>query len=174
MLRLLLFPCLLAWNLFAASGAEVRPLKVHAVTGEHAGQELDYAAERKAGTTVVLFVNAEQWSRPVARYVKALDSELAKRVPGAEKTEAVAVWLTGDAAQSKDYLPKAQMSLNLSKTSLTVFEGPKSGPEGWNVDIAAQLTAVIIRDGQEVARFDYRSTNDQDVPEVVKALGTKE
>jgi hypothetical protein len=178
MLRMLLLPCLVALNLFAASAAEskslVRPLKVHAVTGEHAGKELNYAAERKAGTTVVLFVNAEQWSRPVARYLKVLDSELAKGVPGAEKAEAVAVWLTEDASQSKDYLPKAQMSLSLTKTSLTVFEGPKAGPEGWNVDIAAQLTAVVLRDGQEVARFDYRSTNDQDVPDLLKALGKQQ
>lgn len=173
MLRILLFLGLVALNLASASPAELKPLKVYAVTGAHAGKELDVAAERKAGTTVVLFVNAEQWSRPVARYMKALDSELAKGVTGAEKAEAVAVWLTEDATQSKEYLPKAQMSLSLSKTDLVVFEGPKSGPEGWNVDIAAQLTTVILRDGKEVARFDYRSTNEQDVPEVVKALGKK-
>ena len=157
---------------YAAEG-EVKPLKVFAVTGDHANKAVDYAAERKTGTTVVVFVSAEQWARPVARYLKVLDTELEKGVKGAEDAAVVAVWLTDDVGQSKDYLPKAQSSLSLTKSALTVFDGAKSGPEGWNVDIAAQLTAVVIRDGKEKGRFSYRSTNDQDVPEVLKALGEK-
>jgi len=170
--------CLLAllgmlWLSSFAFAAEVKPLKVFAVTGEHAGKEVDYAAERKAGTTVVLFVNAEQWARPVARYLKTLDTQINKGIPGEEKAVVVAVWLTSDPAKIKEYLPKAQQSLDFSKTALTVFDGQVAGPDGWNADIAAQLTVVVVRDGEEKARFSYKSTNEADVPEVVQALGKK-
>lgn len=173
MLRILLAVALFLTCSECATAAEIKPLQVHTVTGEHAAKDIDYIAERKTEPTVVVFINAEQWTRPVARYLKVLDSELEKGVKGSEKAQVVAVWLSDDANHGREYLPKVQMSLNLAKTALTVFEGPKSGPEGWNVDIAAQLTVVIIREGKERARFDYRSTNDQDVPEVIKSLAAE-
>lgn len=160
-------------SLSPAYSAEVKPLKVFAVTGEHAGKEVDYTAERKTETTVILFVNAEQWSRPTARYLKTLDTQINKGIPGAEKAVVIAVWLTSEPAKIKEYLPKAQQSLDFSKTALTVFEGQVAGPDGWNADIAAQLTVVVVRDGEEKARFSYKSTNESDVPEVVKALEKK-
>jgi hypothetical protein len=169
-LSALVFATLAGSTTFAA---EVKPLKVFAVTGEFAGKEVDYAAERKADTTVTIFVNAEQWTRPAARYLKVLDTQINKGIPNAEKAVVVAVWLTNDVAKAKEYLPKAQQSLDFSKTALTVFEGQVAGPDGWNADIAAQLTVVVVRNGEEKARFSYKSTNDADVPEVVKALEMK-
>lgn len=153
-----------------AEEAGVKPLKAFAASGEFAGQEVDFVAERKGQTTVYLFVNAENWTRPVARFLKVLDGKLSDGIEGAKDAQAVAVWLTSDVAKEKEYLPRAQKSLNLGQTALAVFEGPPQGPEGWNVDVASHLTAVVVRGGKEIARFKYQSTNDTDVPDVVKAL----
>ena len=49
----------------------------------------------------------------------------------------------------------------------------KGGPVGWDVDIASSLTVVVLRGGKEIGRFKYESTNDQDVPEVIKVLKKK-
>jgi hypothetical protein len=143
------------------------------VTGEYAGKDAELTKARGDMPTVYLFVNAEQWSRPMARYLKTLDQELDKGIAGADGAAAVAIWLTGDVNKYKEYLPKAQQSMQFQKTSLTVFDGEASGPAGWNVDIAAHLTVVVTRGGKETARFSYRSTNESDVPEAVKALAGK-
>ena len=154
----------------AVQADDLKPMKVYAVTGGFEGSEVDYVAERKEKTTVYVFLAADQWTRPVARYVKKLDEEIAGGIAGAEDAQIVAVWLSDDAAKGKDYLPKAQTSLLATRTDWTVFEGQKAGPDGWNVDIAAALTTVIVRDGKEVNRFSYKSVNETDVPEAVKAL----
>src|SRR5262245_16307635 len=73
------------------SGSAIAPLKVFAATGTHEGKELDIAAERKDKATVYLFIPNDKWDRPMARYLKTLDKELAG---GKEKAEVVAVWLT--------------------------------------------------------------------------------
>jgi hypothetical protein len=154
----------------SASADELKPLKVFAVTGAHEGSEVDYVAERKEKTTAYVFVAADQWARPVARYVKKLDDEIAAGIKGAEDAHVVVVWLSDDAAKGKDYLPNVQMSLRLARTDWTVFEGQKAGPDGWNVDIAAALTTVIVRGGKESARFSYKTVNETDVAEATKAL----
>lgn len=150
--------------------ADLSPLKVWAVTGSHAGNAVDYVAERKDQTTVYLFVNGATWDRPIGRYLKVLDTKLAEGVKKSEDAQVIAVWLSDDAAKGKEYLPKAQQSLKLTRTDWTVFEGEKAGPEGWNVDVADHLTAVVVRGGKEIDRFKYKSTNDTDVPDVIKAL----
>lgn len=156
-----------------AEEAAVKPCKVAAVTGEFAGKDVDYAAERKEKPTVYLFVSAENFTRPIGRYMKVLDTQIDKGIEGARDAEVVAIWLTSDVAKSKEYLPKLQQSVQLSKTALAVFDGAPQGPDGWNVDIASHLTAVVVRGGKETARFKYQSTNDTDVPDVVKALEKK-
>ncbi len=153
-----------------ASAAEVTPLKAFAVAGGQSGKEVDYTAERKDKTTVYVFLSASDWARPVARFVKKLDTDVATGIAGAEDAQVVVVWLSDDVAKGKDYLPKAQMSLSLTRTDWTVFEGQKAGPTGWNVDIASALTAVVVRKGTEVGRTSYKSVNETDVAEVVKLL----
>ena len=99
------------------AGAAVPALKVYDVTGPHADKELDYAADRRDKPTVYLFVVADKWDRPVARFLKRLDGELAKH-PDAR---AVAVWLTDDPDATKRYLPLAQQSLQFQATALTYY-----------------------------------------------------
>ena len=54
-------------------------------------EKIDYAAERKDKPTVYLLIQSEHWDRPMARFIKAIDKELAE---GKEKAEAVGVWIT--------------------------------------------------------------------------------
>jgi len=150
-----------------AKGEKASALKVMAVTGDQENKELDYAAQRKDKPTIYVFILADKWDRPVARYLKTLDEKLGKL--GGE-SRVVAVWLTDDANQSKEYLPKAQKALKLEQTALTVFPGDKAGPDGWGVNPDASLTAVVVQHGKVAASFGYRSVNDTVVPEVETAL----
>lgn len=153
-----------------AAADPLKPFKVFVAAGNNAGTEVDIVAQRKEATTIYLFVGASNWARPVAGYIRKFDKEVATGVPGAEGAAIVVVWLSDEPAKGKEYLPKAQMSLNLSRTDWTVFEGQKAGPDGWNVDIASALTTVIVRGNKEVGRLQYKSVNELDVPEAIKLL----
>src|SRR5438128_2143481 len=88
--------------------SKVEALKAVAATGDSAGKEVDFAAERQEKPTIFVFVQADKWDRPVARFLRTLDQDLAK---SRNDVQIVAVWLTDDVEQSKAYLPKAQDSL---------------------------------------------------------------
>src|SRR4051812_16610696 len=62
-----------------ATGSKVEPLKVLVVTGDSAGKELDYATLRKDKPTIFALVQGDKFERPVARFLKVLDDELAKK-----------------------------------------------------------------------------------------------
>lgn len=159
---------------FADSGpaakADVLALKVDAVAGLVTGETKNFAAERKDQPTIYLFVQADKFDRPIARFIKVLDQELGKERPD---VQIIAVWLTDDVEKSKAYLPRAQMSLNLSQTVWSVYTGDKAGPAGWNIDVAASVTAVVADGPKVVKSFDYISVNDTVVPDVLKVLPAK-
>lgn len=150
-----------------AAGTKVEPLKVVIAAGENVGKETDVAEDRKGKPTVFVFVQADKWDRPVARFLRTLDVDLAK-----DRTEVkiIAVWLTGDVMKSRDYLPKAQESLKLSQTTWSVHPGDKGGPAGWGINVDAHLTAIVVQDNKVTASFGYRSINETDVPAVIKEL----
>ena len=79
------------------AGARAEPFRVAVAAGDRAGQEADLVAERKGEPAVYLFVRAESWDRPMARFLRTLDQELAGGIEGAEGASAVAIWLTDDA-----------------------------------------------------------------------------
>src|SRR5262249_5774623 len=89
-------------------GKKVPALKVYAVTGLEENKELDYAAERKAKPTVYIFIQADKWSRPMARFLKTLEKQVQKE---SEDAYLIAVWLTEKPDATKKYLPIAQESL---------------------------------------------------------------
>jgi hypothetical protein len=151
-------------------GSVVKGLMVFATTGEKAGNEVDFVMERKDQPTVYLFVQAEHWERPTARFMRTLDEQIAKGIDGAPEAAVVAVWLTDDVGATKEYLPRAQGSLQFQKTALAVFEGQKTGPADWSINDQAFLTAVVVRGGMVVASLGFRSLNETDVPGVVKSL----
>ncbi len=150
------------------AGEKVAALKAFGVVGPVEGKEVDLAADRKDAPTVYLFVQGEHWARPVARFVKTLDGKLKE---AGDDAAAVAVWL-GDkkADEHKEYLPRAQKSLEFDKTALAVFDGDKSGPAGWNVNADAHLTAVVVNKGKVVKAFAFVSVNETDVKAVLDEL----
>jgi hypothetical protein len=148
-------------------GDKVAELKVFAVSGDVENKEADYTAERKDKPTVYVFVRADAWSRPMARFLKKLDAAVPEAAEGAY---VVAVWLSEKPDDSKDYLPKAQQSLKFEKTALTVFPGEASGPKGWGVNPDAHLTAVVAVGGKVAASLAYMSVNETDATGVTDAL----
>jgi len=158
-----------------AVGEAVKDLKVFAVVGPVEGKDVNYIKERQDAPTVYAFVQSEFWSRPMARFLKTLDMG-AKDVD--EKAGIVAVWLSEKPDEAKDYLPKAQMSLQFQNTALAVFPGEKSGPEGWAINNDAHLTIVVVNKGKVAASLAYQSVNETDVDKVrealKKAVGKKE
>ncbi len=153
-----------------AAGSSAKACKVVALTKDDADKELDFAAQRGDKPTIFVFVQADKWDRPVARFLRTLDQDLAKV---REDVHIVAVWLTDDVTLSKTYVPKAREALKLSQTTFTVFPGDKSGPEGWAINGDAHLTAVVVEKGKVTASFGYRSVNEKDAPQVIKKLTAK-
>ena len=146
-------------------GAALPKLTVEAVTGPDEGKKLDYTTTRKDQPTIYVFIQAAEWGRPTARYLRALDQEAGKL-----KALVVAVWLTAEPDKTKDYLPKAQQSLKFESTALTFFRGEKDGPEDWGLSDRAFVTTVISTKGKVVSTFGYQSLNETDVPLVKEAL----
>ena len=152
------------------AGSKIEPLQVHVTTGDDANKKVDLAAEGKKKTIVFVFVQADKWDRPMARFLKELDKAVnAKR----NDVSIAAVWLTDDVEKSKDYLPKAQMSIQLEKTLWTVFPGEKSGPRGWDINNNAHMTVVITEAGKIGHSAGYMSVNETDVRGVMQKLPKK-
>lgn len=149
------------------TGEKVAELKVHAVIGPIEDKEVDYAAERKDAPTVYLFVNAEQLTRPTARFIKNLDTQLGE-IGG--EVAAVAVWVGGEFEKNKEFLPRANRSLQFANTALTVYDGDASGPNGWGVNSEAHLTVVVVNMGQVAKSFGFVSVNETDVRPIVAEL----
>ena len=57
-----------------AVAEKVPALKVFVATGDHENEKVDYAADRKAKPTVYVFIQADKFSRPMARFLRGLDS----------------------------------------------------------------------------------------------------
>ena len=152
------------------AGTKLKSLKVFVAAGELAGKDVDFIADRKEKPTVYVFVPAERFSRPMARFLKTLDDKLK-----AERTDVdiIAVWLTDDVPKFKDHLPRVQESLKLNRTSWCVYPGEKTGPDEWGINPDADIT-VIIADGPKVilSRGD-RSINETEAPKVFAELPTK-
>src|SRR6266404_2792185 len=119
-------------------GKKVPPLKVFDATGPNKDKEVDYAAERKDKPTIYIFIQADKWDRPMARFLRKLDEALQKEE---EDSSLVAVWLTENPEKTKEYLPVAQQSLKFQRTVLACFTGEKAGPKDWNINGDAHLTA---------------------------------
>lgn len=148
-------------------GDEIPPLKVLALTGDLEYQELDYRDERKQKPTVYVFVRAEHWSRPMARFLKTLD----EKVKGvSDQAEVIAVWRSDDPPATREYLPRARQSLQFRNTTLALFPADSKGPNDWAVTGEAFLTAVVVHKGKVAATFGYISVNETDVPKVEEAL----
>ena len=150
-----------------AADSEIKPFQVFVATGDQADKELDIVADRGDGATVYVFVQAAEWDRPMARFLKTLDSRVTRDRPDCR---IVAIWLTADQDAARQYLPKAQQSLMFERTTLTVFKGDKNGPNDWGLNSDARLTAVVSAKKRSVKSFGYRSINETYVPAVMEAV----
>ena len=80
------------------AGKRFPPSRFFDATGPKQDKEVDYAAERKDKATVYVFVQADKWDRPMARFMRKLDETLLKE---SEEVYIVAVWLTDDVDKTK-------------------------------------------------------------------------
>jgi hypothetical protein len=145
--------------------SDAAALKVSFVTGPHEGKEVDIVAERKAEPTVYLFATSDKFSRPVARFMRELDTKIGD---ANAKALVVAAWTGGDAEKHKDYLPKVQQSLKFEKTQLGYLS--TATPEGWGLNSDASLTVVVVMDKKVAAVFASASVNEKDVEKVLAAV----
>lgn len=156
-----------------AAGARAEPFEAFAATGGFAGSPIDVVTKRENEPTVYVFIQADKFDRPIARFLKVLDNELSAGIEGVPTAESVAVWLTRDVGKTKEYLPRAQQSIQLERTTLTVFEGDPAGPKGWELNLEAHVTIVVTKGGKVVKSGGHNSINEKTVPEVVAALKAK-
>jgi hypothetical protein len=153
-----------------ATDSEIKPCTVFVATGDQADKELDMVAERGDAATVYVFVQATEWDRPMARFLKNLDNRVTRDRPDCR---IVAIWLTADHDAARQYLPRAQQSLMLERTTFAVFTGDKNGPNGWGLNSDARLTAVVSAKKRSLKSFGYRSINETDVTAVMEAVPMK-
>jgi hypothetical protein len=128
---------------------------------------VDHVKERKGKPTVYVFVQADKWERPMARFLRKLDETVIK---ASEDAYVVAIWLTEDVDKTKEYLPRAQQSLKFQNTALTCFAGEKGGPKDWAIHADAHLMVVVTNKDRVAKRYGYRSINETDAPTVQAAL----
>lgn len=139
------------------AGEKVPALKLTVVVGENEGKEIDLPGERKDAPTAYFLVNAEKFSRPMAKFLREIDSKIGDVD---DKAAAIAVWVGGDLDKNKDYLPKAQGSLKFGKLWLGVAP---ADPKDWSVNSDAHLTAVLTAGGKVVKTVGFVTVNDTDV-----------
>lgn len=162
-----------AWadvNSGPGEGNTVEKFKVTVVAGESSDKELDFVTERKEKPTVFVFVAADKFSRPMARFIKKLDEKL---MSDRTDVDIVAVWLTDDVNKSKDYLPKAFQSLKTTRTAWSVFNGEKTGPNNWGINPDADITVVVCDCTKAKFSKGYLSINETEVPKVFETLPPK-
>jgi hypothetical protein len=150
-----------------AADSAVAPFSVYAVAGEVENQTVDFVAKREGKPTIYCFIPKDKWSRPSARLLKTLDDTIDDV---AAEGALVAVWVTDDPAASKEYLPKAQQSLQLSRTALTVYEQAATGPAEWGINTDVHLTIVATKDGKVRKSFAFMSANETDAEAVLATL----
>jgi hypothetical protein len=148
-------------------GARTPPLKVFDATGPRKGEDVDYTAERGDRPTFYVFILFYKWDPPMARFLKGLDEAVRKE---SEDASVVAVWLTGDAAKTKEDLPPIQETLKLRNTALTCCTDKEIWPKDWHIHPDTYLTAVVACRGRVAKTFGRRSVSEEDVPAVREAL----
>jgi predicted transcriptional regulator len=116
-----------------------------------------------------VFVNADKFSRPIARFIKELDGQIGK---ASDKASVVVIWVGGDTDKNKEYLPKVQMSIKLENSSMAVYTGEAPGPKDWALNPDAHATVVVAHQGKVVKSLAYESLNDTEVKKVIETLTT--
>lgn len=149
-------------------GEKVPPLKATAAVGGDEGKESDFAKDRGVDPTIYLLIASDKFSRPMFRFMKALDEKLAEA--GGEKAKAVGVWVGEDVEKDKAFLERARGSLKFEHATLAVFTGGKVGPDEWALNPDAHLTVVVAAKGKVTKAFAFDTVNDTDAKAVLAEL----
>lgn len=148
-------------------GQAAPALKVKDLTGQYEGKIVDYLNVRANEATVVVWLTDEGWSRPTARYLRAIDTHITKQNKGVYQ---VVVRMTEKQEEVARQLPRAQQSIRLVSSALTLYPGAASGPEAWRLDPKASVTAVLVHQGKIVARFAEAQVNETSIQPMLQAI----
>ena len=144
----------------------VPSLEALAATGASAGKVVFFATERAKKPTIYVFIRHDQWSRPMARFLKGID----KAAKNAGSAAVVNVWLTDEPEALKTQLPKVQESLKFEASTLAIYEKGKGAPNDWAINGDAHATVIIAADGKVTKTYGFVSVNETLVEDVVKSL----
>jgi len=96
---------------------------------------------------VVVWLTDQGWSRPTARYLRAIDTHIIKQNKGVNQ---VVVRMTEKQEEVARQLPRALQSIRLVSSALTLYPGAEVGPEAWQLDTKVSVTAVLVHYGKIV------------------------
>jgi hypothetical protein len=150
-----------------AVGTEVTELTVYGVTGDVQNEDVDFVAHREGKPTLYCFVPHAKWTRQAARLLKALDGRITEV---GDDAAVVVVWLTENPEETKEYVPRAQQSLQFENTSMAVCTDDPLGPIEWAVNLDAEVTAIVTVDGEVKKTFGFVSANDTVADDVLEAF----
>lgn len=150
-------------------GKPLAPLKVRVVQEGKAGEPRDVLADHQEHPTVYLFLSAEKFDRPGAKYLRGVDEQIQKLQKRDPLAGLVIVWLTPDPEAGITRVSQIQGSLRLLAGKWTVF-GRESGPDDWGINEQATITTVISRGRDVGASLGYDVVDDADLPAFEAAL----
>lgn len=123
-------------------GDSPSPFDVQDITGPNKGTTLCYRCQY--GSSPVVCVFARSTGEPLAKLVKALDAEVARK--GGELKSFVVV-LTDDAEATSKALKAMAAAEKIKGVPLTVVEGP-AGPPDYKIAKDADVTVMMWADGE--------------------------
>jgi hypothetical protein len=145
-------------------GEKITPFKVLAVTGPHAGKEIDYVTEFKGAPTVLLFFHGIE--RSMLPLVRVVDQY------GAERKDALRtlmVFLTDDRVALEQRLPLVAQSMR-AQAPVTISLDGAEGPGNYGLNKKCLLTLIMAKDNKVTANFALVQPGIADAPKVIAEI----
>lgn len=150
-------------------GAKLPKLKV-VVAQEALREAEDLAEKRKDKPTIFVFIPKENWERPTARFLRAVDEQLEHVHQG----KLVVVWIAENSVEENaEYLRKVSNSLMTSRTTWTVFHGEAGELGDWEINPDTNATVVVASEGKVLKSVGFRQVNEGDAKDFIKLLTGK-
>ncbi len=144
-------------------GDELKDFRIHGMFGPQADKEFRLIKDVEKKPTLVIFV--QKMTRPALRLMRPVDEFAAKE----EKLSKHFVFVTDDTDKTKEFLKRAEKSLNLQSPIGICLEG-KDGPPAYGLNDQVAMTIVIAKDGRVVANFALVDPNETDARKVNQAI----
>jgi hypothetical protein len=145
-------------------GEIFKELKLFVASGLVENKEIDLFKDRGEKATVLLYLQAAKFDRPMYRLLKKLDEKASSDVP------VVAIWLTEDQDKTKNFFERAKGSLQFANTSISLYPGEKTGPNGWGINLDAHLTMIVLQGTKVVDVAAFQSVNETDVKRISEGM----